>query len=117
MKLKNRNETPVGGFYYDEPTSGRPIVTDGNFDKLVAGVKQWYLSRGEAIPDKIESLIEDQICTRQPEDKCWYTKGTGDQLSRAIHKMAGAVDKVLGTNLKKKARSCGKCSKRRVMIN
>lgn len=117
MKLKNRNEVPIGGFYYDDPITGETIVTDGNFDKLLSGVKAWYKLKGVPEPDRLKELIEDQICTRQPPGKCYYTKGVGDQIAKAIHTVAAVIDSAAGTNLQTRARSCGKCSKRRVMIN
>lgn len=116
MKLKNKNDTPIGGFYYDDPITGRPIVTDRNFDNLVRGVHDYYVSRGIQVPDKLAALIEDQICMRQPPDKCFY-KGLGDRIAQTIHTAAAAVDKVAGTNLQTTARRCGKCSKRRVNLN
>lgn len=117
MKLKNKSETPIGGFFYHDPITKEVIVTDGNFTKLLNGVREWYALKGIEIPARIAELIEDQICTRQPPDKCWYTKGAGDRIAKAIHTVAKVVDKVAGTKIEKRVRTCGGCSKRRVMIN
>lgn len=117
MRLKDRTASPVGGFYYDDPETGQRIFTDGNFQKLINGVREWYKLKGIPIPEKLAELIEDSICIRQPPGKCYYTKGTGDQISRFIHTAASVIDRVAGTQLEKRARGCGGCSGRRVRIN
>jgi hypothetical protein len=106
----------VGGFSYKDP-SGRTFQTSSSFDSLVRTVKSFYLANGWDIPANLEHLIEDQICTRQPPDRCYYTKGLGDRVSLVIHSIAGAVDKVAGTKLEKKARGCGGCGQRRMSMN
>lgn len=116
MRLKDRNRAPVGGFYYDDPVTERPIVTQGNFDKLVAEVKQWHASQGIKSPPELEAMIENQICDRQPKGRC-YGRGLGDRVAELIKFGAKAIDAVAGTNLEKKTRRCGGCSKRRVMMN
>lgn len=62
-------------------------------------------------------IVEDQICSRQPAGKCFYTKAIGDGVSALIHMGARVVDKALGTNLETKARGCSKCAKRRARLN
>jgi hypothetical protein len=79
-------------------------------------------ANGVVEPQGLEALIEDQICTRQPEGACYYEAKSGDQLSKAIHIFARAVDttaRTLGieSSLEKKARGCTKCGQRRVKMN
>lgn len=117
MRLKDRNESPVGGFYYDDPITGDRVESGGNFDSLVRAVENWLTIKGQEIPPKLSALIEDQICMRQPPNRCFYTKGVGDQISKVIHGVASVVDRVAGTDLEKKARGCSRCGKRRVRLN
>lgn len=116
MRLKDRQRSPIGGFSYDDPITNRVIVTQGDFSKLVREVKQWHAAQGITSPKELEEMIENQICDRQPPNKC-YKRGLGDIVATAVQVVAGAVDAVVGTNLKKKAKRCGGCSKRRVMLN
>lgn len=116
MKLKDPKRAPVGGFYYDDPKYGTVSVS-GGLDALVSAVASYYKANGEAVPEKLKATIEDQICTRQPADRCYYTKGLGDRISQGIHLVAAAVDSVAGTKLQKKARGCGGCAKRRMKLN
>ena len=117
MRLRNKRETPVGGFNYHDDISQRFFDTDSTFDSLVDKVRNYHQANGMDSPLNLGELIEDQICTRQPPGRCYYTSGAGDQLAKAIHGVAGAVDKVLGTNLQQKARGCGGCAKRRARLN
>ena len=115
MRLKDRQTTPNGGFFYDDPDLGR-ISTDGNFQKLVRLVEARQLARGFKV-DNLEMIIEDQICSRQPKGKCFYTSGLGDMVARVVHQVASVVDSVAGTQLEQKARGCGSCGKRRNSLN
>lgn len=117
MRLRNKRETPVGGFNYTDPISERFFDTDSTFDSLVDKVRNYHAANGFSSPPNLALIIEDQICTRQPQGRCYYTSGLGDQVSKVIHGVAAAVDKVAGTNLQKKARGCGGCAKRRAKLN
>lgn len=117
MRLRNKRETPVGGFTYSDPISERWFDTDSTFKSLVTKVRGYHQANGFETPENLETLIEDQICMRQPPGRCFYTSGLGDQISKVIHKVAGAVDKVAGTQLERKARGCGGCGKRRTKLN
>lgn len=116
MRLKDRNRAPVGGFYYDDPLTNRVIVTQGNLDKLISEVRSWHSAQGIKSPPELDAMIENQICDRQPKDRC-FKRGLGDLVASVSQAAAGVVDAVIGTNLKKKAKRCGGCSKRRVMLN
>lgn len=116
MKLRNRNESPVGGFYYVDPTYGT-IATTSTFNNLIRAIEDRYAGAGTTPPNDLPAIVEDQICMRQPASKCYYTKGLGDAASRMISAAAGAVDAVFGTGLKTKARKCGGCAKRRNRLN
>lgn len=116
MKLKDRNSTPVGGFFYEDPVTDRRISTDGSFRTLVKTVRDIQLARGFVV-ENLEIIIEDQICSRQPAGKCFYTRGLGDIIANVIQVTAGAIDKVTGTQLAVKAKKCKSCGKRREALN
>lgn len=117
MRLVNRNQSPVGGFYFIVPETNYKVMTDGNFEKLVDAAVAYYNINQLPIPDYLEAIIEDQICMRQPAGRCRYTKGLGDQIAKAAHAVTGLIDKVAGTNLQKRARGCGGCARRRQRLN
>jgi hypothetical protein len=119
MRLWRRSEAPIGGWYYlfeDGERVPRAGVATG-LEPLITAVVNRLEAREEEVPEYISELIEDQICTRQPPEKCRYTKSAGDQLAKAISLAAAGIDSVLGTNLQKTARRCGSCGKRRVRMN
>lgn len=115
MYIINRNESVIGGYYYDDPLLSRRIVTDGNLAdlyKVVLGMR-----RANDIEDEPDLLhiIEEQICLRQPPGKC--RMGAGDFIASGIQKMAKVVDKVAGTKLEQKAKGCSSCAKRKRILN
>lgn len=119
MRLWRRNEAPVGGWFY-VLESGKRIPQGGfatGLETLYDQTVIYLEANSLPVPDYLFELIEDQICQRQPEGKCRYTKNPGDVLSQAIDGVAGAIDSVLGTNLKQRARRCPGCGKRRVRLN
>lgn len=117
MRLKDRKQSPIGGFSYDDPLTDRVIVSQGSFETLVREVRQWQAAQGIQSPPELEAMIENQICDRQPKDKCWK-RGLGDLIAHTVDFVAGGIDKVAGTNLKEKTKRCRTgCSKRRVMLN
>lgn len=117
MRLRDRNLTPIGGYFYDDHEAGRRITTDGNFSRLVDAVVSFRNANSIPVPAFMEALIEDQICARQPIGRCYYTGGLGDKVSKVINYTAKVVDKALGTQLEKKARGCGGCASRRTRLN
>lgn len=117
MRLIHRNQAPVGGFYYIIPETNDKVMGPGNLESLVDAVEGYYNLKGLPVPDYLEPRIEDQICMRQPEGRCRYTKGIGDLIARAAAVAAGAIDKVAGTQLKKRARGCSGCARRRQRLN
>jgi hypothetical protein len=91
-------------------------------DRLTQRVINYLLANKQEVPDHIMEVVEDQICTRQPEGRCRYEKKAGDMLALGIHAAAGVLDKAakaigLKTNIKQKARGCGSCGQRRVTMN
>lgn len=116
MKLKDKNATPVGGFFYDDPVTDRRISTSGSFRTLVKTVRDIQSARGYEVQN-LDIIIEDQICSRQPAGKCFFTRGLGDIIANVIHTTAGAIDKVAGTQLAVKAKKCKSCGKRREALN
>lgn len=120
MKLKEPRRAPVGGFYY------KYVITRNNLDfpatvygeslnKLIENVTKDMRSNGVEVPADLEQIIEDQICERQPADRCWT--GAGDHVATAIHTAARVVDKVFKTNLERKAKGCLSCRQRRQALN
>lgn len=119
MRLWNRHDAPVGGWYYilEDGTRIPQKGTTTSLPKLADMVADYLEANGKVVPEYLEEEVEDQICMRQPDGKCRYTKKAGDMLSAAITGAAGMVDRALGTNLKQKARRCGSCGRRRVRMN
>jgi hypothetical protein len=122
MKLKNKNLAPVGGWFWRyEIKRGKltfpAIVYGSTFNSLMQNIQKDYNSNGIQVPENIEQMVEDQICQRQPSDRCWYSDGLGDKIAQAIHTVAATADKVLGTKLERKARSCSSCNRRRNALN
>jgi len=122
MKLKNKNLAPVGGWYWKyeikrDKLTFPAIVYGSTFNSLMQNIQKDYNSNGIPVPTNIEQMVEDQICQRQPSDRCWYSDGIGDKIAQAIHTVAAKADKVLGTKLEHKARGCSSCNKRRNILN
>lgn len=119
MRLWRRNEAPVGGWFFIME-SGRRVPKTGvavGLDNLVDMAAQTYEGLSLPVPDHLFELVEDQICQRQPEGRCRYSKKLGDVISASIGVVAGVADSLLGTTLKQSARRCGKCGQRRVKLN
>jgi hypothetical protein len=122
MKLKNKNLAPIGGFYWKyeikrDKLTFPAIVHGSTWNSLIKNIQKDYRSNNVELPSNIEELVEDQICQRQPSDRCWYSDGLGDKIAKAIHTVAAATDKVLGTKLEQKAKICPSCNKRRNILN
>lgn len=122
MKLKNKNLAPVGGWYWKyeikrDKLTFPAIVYGSTFSSLIQNIKKDYNSNGMQVPSNIDEMVEDQICQRQPSDRCWYSDGIGDSIAKAIHSVASVTDKVLGTKLESKARGCSSCNRRRNALN
>ena len=124
MKLKDRNRGPVGGFYF-RYTIKRPelgstlefpaIVYGSTWTNLISNIEKDMKSNGQAIPADLEYQVEQQICARQPADRCWPQ--SGDVVANVIHGAARVIDKLTGTKLEKKAKGCLSCGKRREKLN
>jgi hypothetical protein len=122
MKLKNKNLAPVGGWFWRyEIKRGNltfpAIVYGTTWSSLMQNIQKDYGSNGIELPSNIKAMVEDQICQRQPSDRCWYSDGLGDKIAQAIHTVAAVTDKVLRTQLERKARRCRNCNKRRNILN
>ena len=117
MRLKSKYDAPVGGWYFVMPDETILKANNPGLDALERRVVNYMHGNSMKIPDNLKDVIEEQICQRQPKDRCIYTKGLGDQLSLVIHKVAGVIDMAIGTKLEKKARGCRTCGQRRVTLN
>ena len=122
MKLKNKNLAPVGGFYWKYEIKRNnltfpAIVYGSTWSSLMQNIQKDYRSNGVELPSNIEQMVEDQICQRQPSERCWYSDGLGDKIAQAIHTVAAVTDKVFKTKLEHKARGCSSCNKKRIAWN
>jgi hypothetical protein len=126
MRLWNKNNTPVGGWiFFWKDSSGREfktVGTSGGFHGLIRKIRREMYENNVTPPEYLEDLVEDQICTRQPPQACYYEGKIGDQLAKTIHVFARAADSVaskigIQSNLEKKARGCAACGKRRTQMN
>lgn len=122
MKLKDKNLSPVGGwqYHYILERDGRKFpaqVFGSTYRNLLENVRKDLRSNGQEVPADIEEIVEDWICQRQPEGRCWYEKKLGDQIANVIHSTAGMIDKVAKTKLVSLAKGCSSCNKRRRILN
>jgi hypothetical protein len=122
MKLKNKNLAPIGGWFWKyeikrDKLTFPAIVHGSTWNSLIKNIEKDYRSNNIELPANIEEMVEDQICQRQPSDRCWYVDGLGDKIAKAIHTVAAVTDKVLKTKLEQKAKICPSCNKRRVALN
>jgi hypothetical protein len=122
MKLKDNKRAPVGGWYYKYTIKRGNLtfpatVYGESLDKLIANTKKDMLSNSYHVPEDLAWQVEDQICQRQPGDRCWYEPALGDTIASVIHGAAKLTDKVLGTKLEHRARGCSSCNKRRAALN
>lgn len=117
MRLRDRNQAVPGGYQYKVPETGHVVSTGGHFSALMQAVYGYYTLKQLPVPDNIELLVEDQVCSRAPSKYCRYTGGLGDIIAKSVSVVAGAVDAVAGTELQAKAKRCGGCNKRRQFLN
>ncbi len=122
MKLKNKNLAPVGGWFWKYEIKRNnitfpAIVYGSTWSSLMQNIQKDYRSNGVELPSNIEQMVEDQICQRQPSERCWYSDGLGDKIAQVIHTVAAVTDKVLGTKLEQPVRECSSCNKRRNILN
>jgi len=120
MKLKDPKLAPVGGWYYEYTLTkdGRTfhaVTRAGSFRTLIANVKKDMEINGNNIPADLPYQIEQQICQRQPEGRCWVQ--AGDAVANVIHSFARVIDNVTGSTLERKAKGCKACGKRRQKLN
>lgn len=124
MRLRNKNEAPIGGWTYSfEDNHGNQYISRGDTARtLQAKVATDMRANGVKVPDNLWDYIEDQICSRQPQGMCIYESKLGDNVSKLIHVFAGGIDRAasvvgISSNLEKRARQCTTCGKRRVKLN
>lgn len=93
MRLKNRNQTPPGGFafYYENISTGQEIrVPTGSgsangVSQLTGLVDASLRNNGMEVPPDLPLIIEHQICLRQPVplDVC-FSGGIGDDIHHKV---------------------------------
>ena len=120
MKFKDPHLAPVGGWYYEytltrEDRTFHAVIRGSSFRNLIANVKKDMEINGNAVPADLAYQIEQQICMRQPEGRCWVQ--AGDAVASVIHSFARVIDNVTGTKLERKAKGCKVCGKRRQKLN
>lgn len=114
MKLKDPRTSPSGGGFFFICADGHR-VTGTNLRALNQLVDFYLRANDLLIPNDLGQQIEDQICSRLPASNCW--QGAGDWAAKVIQAGAGAVDFVMGTQLKAAAKACGSCGSRRRKLN
>ena len=120
MKLKDPKLAPVGGFYYKYYLTKGDLkfpakVYGSSLANLIANVKKDMEANRYPVPATLAYDIEQQICARQPEGRCWMQ--AGDAVANVIHSVARAIDNVTGSTLERKAKGCLACGKRRKKLN
>lgn len=120
MKLKDPHLAPVGGWYYEynivkDGRTFHAIVRGGSFRNLIANVKKDLEANAKVVPADLTYQIEQQICARQPEGRCWMQ--AGDTVANVIHSVARVIDNVTGSTLERKAKGCKSCGQRRQKLN
>ena len=120
MKLKDRNRGPVGGWQFkytikrfdlDFPAT----VYGSTWNNLISNIEKDMKSNDHQVPEDLEYQVEQQICARQPEDRCWMQ--SGDITASVIHGAARMIDRLAGTKLERKAKGCLSCGRRREKMN
>jgi hypothetical protein len=122
MRLIKRNESPVGGWYYE---IGELVIRaeSPGLEPLERRVRAFMEANNISVPSDLRGVIEDQICQRQPAGRCRYEKNkAGDIVAVSVGFLAGIADKVakaIGANpeLKKRASGCKSCGRRRQTLN
>lgn len=124
MRLRNKNETPIGGWHYTfKDSAGNSYTSRGETARILqAKVASDMRANNITVPENLWDYIEDQICSRQPPGQCVYESKLGDGISHFIHTFAGGIDKAarmvgIESGLEKKARECMSCGQRRVRLN
>lgn len=95
MRLKNRNQTPPGGFaFYYENIETKQEIRVPQGDKSANGVSQLtglvqasLTNNGMEIPPQLALIVEHQICIRQdnPLTLC-FSGGIGDDVHHKVMK-------------------------------
>lgn len=130
MKLKNRNNAPVGGYWFvyeiEKDGTKYPVRVDGTnggIDGLIAAVEKDMRAQNYPVPEDLAWIVEDQICQRQPSGICWKEARLGDKVAYLAQMAAATIDyvsvKTTGKNpgLAQKAASCPSCAKRKKFLN
>lgn len=105
MKLRKKNESPHGGwfFYYISPKTKAVVQVPpgdrpaGGLHKLTALVRNAFLRNKIEVPPNLQEYVEHQICLRQPDPKaaCWNS-GVGDAIHHYLAKpLAEAASRTL----------------------
>lgn len=125
MRLKDKNGPIPGGLWYeysdDKGNTYRVNGMDTVFGKQFAQkVSSDMTINNVQVPDNLEYLIEQQVCSRIPSQ--YYWQEAGDKVANVIHRFANLGDRVaasLGvqTNLEQTAKGCTACQKRRQAMN
>lgn len=121
MRLKSIKDTPPGGWRFEILLKDQPslvvVENEGGYKSLIKKVKHIMINNSIPLPATLEEEVQDYLCQQLPSDKCFYSSGLGDQISRMIHTAAKIVDYTLGTKVEKRVRGCKNCGNRRVKLN
>lgn len=111
--LRDTAVVPRSGFVYkDEDT--KKVIVAGNFQALIKNVVVHRKKNGLDTDAKIVDKIHSYLCDHNPPDFCAEGyRGLGDVVHAIAQPIAGAIDSVLGTNI----RGCWTCAGRREALN
>lgn len=123
MKLKNKNEVPVGGYSFHfygvslEAVGKRRMqtITCDSISQLTEKTRLTFLAQSIPFPDNMQEIIEHQICIRQPNppEACW-SSGFGDDLHSLIvpfvKKIADKLEAGKNAKLASRLRKVSDCS-------
>ena len=68
LKLKRKNMDPPSGWVF--PIENGFVIKAGHFDKLIREIIRHLEVNGHEIPDNLEDIVENYICTQNPQSIC-----------------------------------------------
>jgi len=115
MYLRKTDLTPPGGWVFTGSDGVR--ITGGSYRDLISKVLEHRVLTKQN-PGSPEIEVDENICEKlNGVDRAAYCRtnprGLGDLVALVAKPIAGAIDSVAGTNLRK----CGSCASRRAALN
>lgn len=115
MYLHKTDLTPPGGWFFVDSDGTR--LLGGSYRHLISLVIE-HRSVKKLHPGSPEIEVEEQMCSRLsgPDIRAYCRsspRGVGDLVALVAKPIAGVIDAVAGTKLKR----CGSCAARRAALN